>query len=954
MANDKIIIHGARAHNLKDIDVKIPKNKLVVITGLSGSGKSSLAFDTLYAEGQRRYVESLSAYARQFLGQMDKPDVDSIDGLSPAISIDQKTTSHNPRSTVGTVTEINDFLRLLWARVGTPICPNDHIPITSQSPDQMVDRVLELPERTRLQILSPVVRSKKGTQKKVLATIKREGFVRVQVDGETYDLDEVPELNKNQEHTINVVIDRIIVKEGVRSRLFDSFEAALRLSDGYAIADVIGGEPIPFSEKYACPICGFTVGELEPRLFSFNAPMGACPVCEGLGSKLEVDVDLVVPDRSKTLRDGAMAPWNPISSQYYPQLLEQFCQSVGIDMDTPFNKLPKKQQQLVLYGNGDQTFHFHYENDFGGVRDVDVPFEGVVNNVKRRYRETNSDFTREQMRKYMTELPCPACHGYRLNERALAVKISGQNIGQVSDLSISDAIDFFKQVQLSEQNEQIARPILKEILDRLTFMKNVGVEYLTLSRSARTLSGGEAQRIRLATQIGSNLSGVMYVLDEPSIGLHQRDNDRLISSLKAMRDLGNTLIVVEHDEDTMRAADYIIDIGPGAGENGGQVMAAGTPKQVMRSRKSLTGQYLSGKKFIPVPAERRSGNGKHIVVKGAAANNLKQIDVEFPLGKFICVTGVSGSGKSTLVNLILKRILAQKLNNNSAKPGKYASISGVKNIEKVIDIDQSPIGRTPRSNPATYTGVFDDIRELFAQTNQAKVRGYTKGRFSFNVKGGRCEACHGDGILKIEMNFLPDVYVPCEVCHGTRYNSETLEVEYKGKNIAEVLNMTVSEALKFFSAIPKIRRKLQTIEDVGLGYVHLGQPATTLSGGEAQRMKLASELHRQSHGKSFYILDEPTTGLHMDDIKRLLGVLQRLVDAGNTVLVIEHDLDVVKSADWLIDLGPEGGDAGGNVVATGTPEEVAQVKESYTGRYLKEMLDRDQQWAADRVAKKNK
>lgn len=954
MANDKIIIHGARAHNLKNIDVKIPKNKLVVITGLSGSGKSSLAFDTLYAEGQRRYVESLSAYARQFLGQMDKPDVDSIDGLSPAISIDQKTTSHNPRSTVGTVTEINDFLRLLWARVGTPICPNDHIPITSQSPDQMVDRVLELPERTRLQILSPVVRSKKGTQKKVLATIKREGFVRVQVDGETYDLDEVPELNKNQEHTINVVIDRIIVKEGVRSRLFDSFEAALRLSDGYAIADVIGGEPIPFSEKYACPICGFTVGELEPRLFSFNAPMGACPVCEGLGSKLEVDVDLVVPDRSKTLRDGAMAPWNPISSQYYPQLLEQFCQSVGIDMDTPFNKLPKKQQQLVLYGNGDQTFHFHYENDFGGVRDVDVPFEGVVNNVKRRYQETNSDFTREQMRKYMTELPCPACHGYRLNERALAVKISGQNIGQVSDLSISDAIDFFKQVQLSEQNEQIARPILKEILDRLTFMKNVGVAYLTLSRSARTLSGGEAQRIRLATQIGSNLSGVMYVLDEPSIGLHQRDNDRLISSLKAMRDLGNTLIVVEHDEDTMRAADYIIDIGPGAGENGGQVMAAGTPKQVMRSRKSLTGQYLSGKKFIPVPAERRSGNGKHIVVKGAAANNLKQIDVEFPLGKFICVTGVSGSGKSTLVNLILKRILAQKLNNNSAKPGKYASISGVKNIEKVIDIDQSPIGRTPRSNPATYTGVFDDIRELFAQTNQAKVRGYTKGRFSFNVKGGRCEACHGDGILKIEMNFLPDVYVPCEVCHGTRYNSETLEVEYKGKNIAEVLNMTVSEALKFFSAIPKIRRKLQTIEDVGLGYVHLGQPATTLSGGEAQRMKLASELHRQSHGKSFYILDEPTTGLHMDDIKRLLGVLQRLVDAGNTVLVIEHDLDVVKSADWLIDLGPEGGDAGGNVVATGTPEEVAQVKESYTGRYLKEMLDRDQQWAADRAAKKNK
>ena len=954
MATDKIVIHGARAHNLKNIDVTIPKNKLVVITGLSGSGKSSLAFDTLYAEGQRRYVESLSAYARQFLGQMDKPDVDSIDGLSPAISIDQKTTSHNPRSTVGTVTEINDFLRLLWARAGTPICPNDNIPITSQSPDQMVDRILKLPERTRLQILSPIIRDKKGTQKKVFDKIKREGFVRVQVDGETYDLDEVPELDKNKKHTVNVVIDRIIVKDGIRSRLFDSFEAALRLSDGYAIADVIGGDPIPFSEKYACPICGFTVGELESRLFSFNAPTGACPECEGLGSKLEVDVDLVVPDRSKTLREGAMVPWNPISSQYYPQLLEQFCQAVGIDMDTPFDKLPKKQQQMVLYGNGDQTFHFHYENDFGGVRDVDVPFEGVINNIKRRYKETNSDFTREKMRKYMTELPCPVCHGYRLNQRALAVKIDGQNIGEVSDLPISKSIDYFKNIKLSDQNEKIAKPILKEILDRLTFMQNVGVDYLTLSRSARTLSGGEAQRIRLATQIGSNLSGVMYVLDEPSIGLHQRDNDRLISSLKAMRDLGNTLIVVEHDEDTMRAADYIIDIGPGAGENGGRVMAAGTPKQIMRSRKSLTGQYLSGKKMIEVPMERRKGNGKHIILKGAAANNLKNIDVDFPLGKFVCVTGVSGSGKSTLVNLILKRILAQKLNNNSAKPGKYKSISGVNNIEKVINIDQSPIGRTPRSNPATYTGVFDDIRELFAQTNQAKVRGYTKGRFSFNVKGGRCEACHGDGIIKIEMNFLPDVYVPCEVCHGTRYNSETLEVEYKGKNIAEVLNMTVSEALDFFSAIPKIRRKLQTIEDVGLGYVHLGQPATTLSGGEAQRMKLAAELHRQSHGKSFYILDEPTTGLHMDDIKRLLGVLQRLVDAGNTVLVIEHDLDVVKSADWLIDLGPEGGDAGGNVVATGTPEAVAQVKESYTGRYLKEMLDRDQQWAADRAAKKNK
>ena len=954
MANDKIIIHGARAHNLKNIDITIPKNKLVVVTGLSGSGKSSLAFDTLYAEGQRRYVESLSAYARQFLGQMDKPDVDSIDGLSPAISIDQKTTSHNPRSTVGTVTEINDFLRLLWARVGTPICPNDNIPITSQSPEQMVDRVLELPERTRLQILSPVVRDKKGTQKKVFETIKREGFVRVQVDGETYDLDSVPELDKNKKHTVNVVIDRIIIKEGIRSRLFDSFESALRLSDGYAIADVIGGDPIPFSEQYACPICGFTVGELEPRLFSFNAPTGACPECEGLGLKLEVDIDLVVPDQTKTLKEGAIVPWNPISSQYYPQMLEQFCKSVDIDMDTPFNKLSKKQQQQILYGNGETPFHFHYENDFGGIRDVDVPFEGVINNISRRYRETNSDFTREQMRKYMTELPCPVCHGYRLNQRALAVKIDGQNIGEVSALSISDSLEFFKNIKLSAQKNEIAKPILKEIIDRLTFMKNVGVEYLTLSRSARTLSGGEAQRIRLATQIGSNLSGVMYVLDEPSIGLHQRDNDRLIESLKAMRDLGNTLIVVEHDEDTMRAADYIVDIGPGAGENGGQVMAAGTPKQVMRSRKSLTGQYLSGKKFIPVPHERRIGNGKKITITGAAENNLKDITVDFPLGEFICVTGVSGSGKSTLVNMILKRVLAQKLNNNSAKPGKYKSISGVENIEKVINIDQSPIGRTPRSNPATYTGVFDDIRELFAQTNQAKMRGYTKGRFSFNVKGGRCEACRGDGIIKFEMNFLPDVYVPCEVCHGTRYNSETLEVEYKGKNIAEVLNMTVSEALDFFSAIPKIKRKLQTIEDVGLGYVHLGQPATTLSGGEAQRMKLAAELHRQSHGKSFYILDEPTTGLHMDDIKRLLAVLQRLVDAGNTVLVIEHDLDVVKSADWLIDLGPEGGAGGGNVVATGTPEQVAEVKGSYTGKYLKEMLERDQKWAEEREAKQKK
>ncbi|KIS03900.1 excinuclease ABC subunit UvrA [Paucilactobacillus wasatchensis] len=941
MANDKIVIHGARAHNLKNIDVTIPKNKLVVITGLSGSGKSSLAFDTLYAEGQRRYVESLSAYARQFLGQMDKPDVDSIDGLSPAISIDQKTTSKNPRSTVGTVTEINDYLRLLWARVGTPICPNDGTLISSQSPEQMVNRVLGLKERTKLQILSPIVRNKKGGQKKTFEKIKREGFVRVQVDNETYDIDDVPELNKNKNHSVNIVVDRIVVKEGIRSRLFDSFEAALRLSDGYATADIIGGDPIAFSEQYACPVCGFTVGEMEPRLFSFNAPLGACPECEGLGIKLEVDEDLVIPDRSLTLRQGVIVPWNPISSQYYPALLEQFATQNGIDMDTPFDKLSKKQQEIILHGNGTHKFHFHYENDFGGVRDVDVEFEGVLNNVERRYRETNSDFTRDQMRKYMTELTCQTCHGYRLNRQALSVKIDQLHIGEVSEKPVSDELPFFQQLHLSEQNETIARPIIKEIIDRLTFLQNVGLSYLTLSRSARTLSGGEAQRIRLATQIGSNLSGVLYILDEPSIGLHQRDNDRLIASLKKMRDLGNTLIIVEHDEDTMRAADYIVDIGPGAGEYGGEVMAAGTPKQVERSVKSLTGQYLAGKKFVPVPDKRRKGNGKKITITGASENNLKDLTVNFPLGKFIGVTGVSGSGKSTLVNSILKRVLAQKLNRNSEKPGKYKTIRGVKNIEKIIDIDQAPIGRTPRSNPATYTGVFDDIRGLFAQTNEAKLRGYQKGRFSFNIKGGRCEACHGDGILKIEMNFLPDVYVPCEVCHGKRYNSETLEVQYKGKNIADVLDMTVGEALEFFAPIPKIARKLQTIVDVGLGYVKMGQPATTLSGGEAQRMKLASELHKQSTGRSFYILDEPTTGLHTDDIKRLLEVLQRLVDAGNTVLVIEHNLDVIKTADWLIDLGPEGGAGGGEIVATGTPEQIAQVKESYTGQYLKKALERD-------------
>lgn len=938
MANDKIVIHGARAHNLKNIDVTIPRDQLVVVTGLSGSGKSSLAFDTLYAEGQRRYVESLSAYARQFLGQMDKPDVDSIDGLSPAISIDQKTTSKNPRSTVGTVTEINDYLRLLYARIGHPICPNDHIEITSQSVEQMVDEVLALPERTKIQLLAPIVYQKKGQHKKVFERIQREGYVRMRVDGEVYDVSEAPELEKNKKHDIAIIIDRIVVKEGIRSRLFDSFEAALRLADGYAVVDVIGQEEMLFSEHYSCPYCGFTVGELEPRLFSFNAPFGACPDCDGLGVKLEVDVDLVIPDQSKTLREGALLPWNPISSQYYPQMLEQACQEFNIDMDTPFEELPEEHKDIILNGSNGEIFHFHYENDFGGVRDVEVAFEGILPNIKRRYHETNSDFTRDQMRLYMTELTCKTCHGYRLNPQALCVQVNGKHIGEMSEMAINNALNFVEELKLSEQEKMIARPIVKEVDDRLSFLKNVGLDYLTLSRASGTLSGGEAQRIRLATQIGSNLSGVLYILDEPSIGLHQRDNDRLLDSLRKMRDLGNTLIVVEHDEDTMRAADYLIDVGPGAGQAGGEIVAAGTPDEVAANASSLTGQYLSGKRQIPTPTERRKGNGEKIRVTGASENNLKNISVDFPLGKFVAVTGVSGSGKSTLVNEILKKALAQKINRNSNKPGRFKTITGYEAIEKLIDIDQSPIGRTPRSNPATYTSVFDDIRDLFAKTNEAKVRGYKKGRFSFNVKGGRCEACKGDGIIKIEMHFLPDVYVPCEVCHGKRYNSETLEVHYKGKNISEILDMTVEDAVEFFQHIPKIHRKLQTIVDVGLGYVTMGQPATTLSGGEAQRMKLASELHKNSNGKSFYILDEPTTGLHTDDIARLLKVLERFVDAGNTVLVIEHNLDVIKSADHVIDLGPEGGEGGGTIIATGTPEEIAAVSESYTGHYLKKVL----------------
>ncbi|CUT98073.1 excinuclease ABC (subunit A) [Staphylococcus capitis] len=941
MKGPSIVVKGARAHNLKGVDIELPKNKLIVMTGLSGSGKSSLAFDTIYAEGQRRYVESLSAYARQFLGQMDKPDVDTIEGLSPAISIDQKTTSKNPRSTVATVTEIYDYIRLLYARVGKPYCPHHGIEIESQTVQQMVDRILELEERTKIQLLAPVVSHRKGTHEKLIEDIGKKGYVRLRVDGEIVDVNEVPELDKNKNHTIEVVVDRLVVKDGIETRLADSIETSLELAEGNLTVDVIDGDELKFSENHACPICGFSIGELEPRMFSFNSPFGACPTCDGLGQKLTVDMDLVVPDKDKSLNEGAIEPWEPTSSDFYPTLLKRVCEVYKINMDKPYKKLTDRQKNILMHGSGEKEIEFTFTQRNGGTRKRKMVFEGVIPNINRRYHESPSEYTREMMSKYMTELPCETCHGKRLSQEALSVYVGGFNIGEVVQYSIKNALNYYEKIELSEQDRAIANQILKEIISRLSFLNNVGLEYLTLNRSSGTLSGGEAQRIRLATQIGSRLTGVLYVLDEPSIGLHQRDNDRLISTLKEMRDLGNTLIVVEHDDDTMRAADYLVDVGPGAGNHGGEIVSSGTPAKVMKDKKSLTGQYLSGKKRIDVPEHRREVTNKKISIKGARSNNLKNVDVEFPLSVMTVVTGVSGSGKSSLVNEILYKSLAQKINKSKIKPGDFDTIDGIDHLDKIIDIDQSPIGRTPRSNPATYTGVFDDIRDVFAQTNEAKIRGYQKGRFSFNVKGGRCEACKGDGIIKIEMHFLPDVYVPCEVCDGKRYNRETLEVTYKGKNIADVLEMTVEEATHFFENIPKINRKLQTLVDVGLGYITLGQQATTLSGGEAQRVKLASELHKRSTGRSIYILDEPTTGLHVDDISRLLKVLNRLVENGDTVVIIEHNLDVIKTADHIIDLGPEGGEGGGTIVGTGTPEEIAENNDSYTGTYLKPVLERD-------------
>ena len=938
---DKIIVKGARANNLKNIDVTIPRDKLVVMTGLSGSGKSSLAFDTIYAEGQRRYVESLSSYARMFLGQMDKPDVDYIEGLSPAISIDQKTTSKNPRSTVGTVTEIYDYLRLLWARVGTPHCPKCGKEIRQQTIDQIIDQVLALPEGTRIQVMAPVIRGKKGEHTKVFEDAKRSGYVRVRADGNLYDLDEEIKLEKNKKHNIEVIVDRLIIRPDIQQRLTDSVETAASLSGGLLVINLLREEKdLVFSQNYACEDCSISIEELTPRMFSFNNPFGACPACTGLGSQLKVDPALVVPDEKLSILDGAIqaSGWgnirsDGISRMYFDALAKKY----HFSLTEPWKDLTDEVKNIIFYGTGGEKLELHYDQPRGkGV--LYQPFEGICNNVRRRYEETQSDASKRELEEMMAECPCPECKGMRLKKESLAVTVGNQNIHDFTTLSVVDELDWVEKLELTNQQHLIADRILKEIRSRLGFLKSVGLGYLTLSRAAGTLSGGESQRIRLATQIGSSLMGVLYILDEPSIGLHQRDNDKLLATLCELRDMGNTLLVVEHDEDTMRAADYLIDIGPGAGIHGGEVVAAGTPEEVMANPNSLTGQYLSGKKKIPVPTERRPGNGKFLRVVGAAENNLRHVDVDFPLGTFTAVTGVSGSGKSSLVNEILFKRLGADLMRMKVHPGKCDAIEGIEYLDKVVNIDQSPIGRTPRSNPATYTGLFNDIRDLFSSTQEAKSRGYGPGRFSFNVRGGRCEACSGDGVLKIEMHFLPDIFVPCEVCKGKRYNRETLEVHYKGKNIAEVLDMTVDEALEFFSALPKIRKKLQTLQDVGLGYVKLGQPSTELSGGEAQRVKLATELSKQATGRTIYILDEPTTGLHTDDVRKLLEVLQRLVDAGNTVVVIEHNLDVIKCADWLIDLGPEGGDGGGTIVCTGTPEIVAACEQSYTGQYLKKML----------------
>ena len=938
--NEYIKIEGARAHNLKNINVQIPRDKLVVVTGLSGSGKSSLAFDTIYAEGQRRYVESLSAYARQFLGQMDKPDVDNIEGLSPAISIDQKTTSHNPRSTVGTVTEIYDYLRLLYARAGRPHCPNCGKPITQQSVDQMVDRIMQLPAGAKLLIMAQLVRGKKGEHKKVLEQIRREGYVRVRIDGELHDLGEEIALEKQKKHTIEIVVDRLVVREGMESRLADSLETALHAGEGVVYVQVVDGDLLMFSENFACVDCGISLPEIAPRMFSFNSPFGACPVCTGLGSHKEFDPALVVPDPTLSVTDGVFAPLSKNPNSYGMRAITALLAAHDYDAHTPWNRMDKKTQKMLLYGS-DEYVSFQYTNMFGEEKEYHVPYEGVLPALTRRYRETDSEEMRESYEDYMTDTPCSACHGARLKPEALAVTVGGKNIAALTALTIREADAFLTAAEqdFTPREAKIAGEILKEIRARLHFLLDVGLDYLTLSRAASTLSGGEAQRIRLATQIGSGLMGVLYILDEPSIGLHQRDNNRLLATLRHLRDLGNTLIVVEHDEDTMYAADHIIDIGPGAGEHGGEVVAEGTAAEIMKNPASITGQYLSRKQFIPVPAERRRGNGYFLEIVGAAENNLKDVNVKFPLGTLTLVTGVSGSGKSTLVNEILYRGVASRLYRAKGKPGKHKKIKGLEHIDKVINIDQQPIGRTPRSNPATYTGVFDAIRELFSQVSESRMRGYKAGRFSFNVKGGRCEACRGDGILKIEMQFLPDVYVPCEVCKGARYNRETLEVHYKGKTIAEVLDMTIDEAVEFFANVPSIARKLEIIRDVGLGYIRLGQPATTLSGGEAQRVKLATELARRSTGKTLYILDEPTTGLHAADIHKLLLILQRLVDGGDTVVVIEHNLDVIKTADHIIDLGPEGGTGGGTIVAQGTPEEIVKVKASYTGQFLRPLLE---------------